>query len=139
MGNTPSRVRAEKRHGEALITAEASILISGISNTHDTAFKTKAIEANHKDVKAGDLSVTEAGVIAGLNGVPDDPDVPDDLVDPDVTDDREGKKSVGRKAINPADQANVNYQAGTPTTFSFSFESFVFISPSPSLSDICSF
>ncbi len=108
-----------------MITADGSIVISGISNTHDTAFKTKAVEANHIEVKAGDPSVTEAVVEAGTKAVPDDLDdpdvldVPDDLVDPDVPDDREGKKSGGRKAINPADQANVNYQAGTPKIFFF--------------------
>jgi hypothetical protein len=103
-----------------VITAEASVLISGISDTH-VSLKTIATEANRIKVKAGDLSLTEAGVEAGPNGVPDDPDdpnVPDDLVDAEVPDDRERKKSVGRKAINPAaDQANVNYQAGTPKTF----------------------
>ncbi len=112
-----------------MITADAAILISGISNTHDASRKTIAIEANHIEVKGGDLSVTEAGTEAGPKAVPDDPDdivdpdglvdpdVPDDLVDPDVPDDREGKKSGGRKTINPADQANVNYQAGTPKIF----------------------
>ncbi len=103
------------------------------------------------EVKAGDLSLTEAGVEAGPKGVPDDPDdpnVPGDLVDPDVPgdpdvrDDREGKKSCGRKVINPAaDQANVNYQAGTPKHFFISFKSYlyVFISPFLSLSSLCSF
>jgi hypothetical protein len=134
-----------------LITAEASILISGISNTHGTAFKTLATETNRIKVKAGDLSLTEAGTEAGPKGVPDDPDdpnVPGDLVDPDVPgdpdvrDDREGKKSCGRKVINPAaDQANVNYQAGTPKHFFISFKSYlyVFISPFLSLSSLCSF
>ncbi len=115
-----------------MITAEASVLISGTSKTHDTAFKTIATEANHKEVKGGDLSLTEAGTEAGSKAVPDvpdDPDFPDDPDDPDVPDDREGKKSGGRKAINPADQANVNYQAGTPKTFFFISTYLQYLSP----------
>jgi hypothetical protein len=113
-----------------VITAEASILISGISDTH-VSLKTIASKANHIDEKAGDLSVTEAGVVAGQKAVPDDPDDLVDPDDPDVPDDREGKKSGGRKAINPADQANVNYQAGTLKTFFFFKPPFlIFYSPS---------
>ncbi len=130
-----------------MISADGSILISGISNTHDASLKTRAIEANHIEEKGGDLSLTEAGTEAGPKAVPDDPDdlvdpdVPDDLVDPDVPDDREGKKSGGKKVINPAaDQANVNYQAGTPkNVFTFLSKVYVFIYLFPSLSNLCSF